>query len=459
MKKVFRVAVREFMGTVLTKGFLIGLVIMPVIMAIAIVGMNLLFNDEAPRVTGEVAVIDSTGEVYGGLHEFLLPEAIAERRDDFDELVEEQMPAAVKALAGSSAAAEAREQAFAAIMGQVPDLQVIELDSAGGVESAKSPLREEVAGGRLALIVVHGNAVESDSEGKFGNYDLFVREKLDDRIVDEIRDGMWNAIVDARVEHAGMDPELIDSLTTVGRVRSRTVTDEGEKETNEALTILLPMAFMLLLFVSVMTSGQSLMTTTVEEKSSRVVEVLLSAVSPMQLMTGKILGQLCVGFVVLAVYGGMGIAALVSFTLMGMIELSLLFYLIIFYLIAHFVIASLLASIGAAVNDMREAQSLMGPVMMILMVPWILWLPISRDPGSTFAVVASFLPPINPFVMMIRLASNPPPPWWQAWLSIGVGIASVFGALWLAAKIFRVGLLMYGKPPNFKTLIRWVRMA
>jgi ABC-2 type transport system permease protein len=96
---------------------------------------------------------------------------------------------------------------------------------------------------------------------------------------------------------------------------------------------------------------------------------------------------------------------------------------------------------------------------MVLILPWILWLPISRAPDSTFAVVTSFLPPINPFVMLIRMASNSPPPWWQVWLSIGVGVASVFGALWFASKVFRVGLLMYGKPPNFKTLIKWIRMA
>jgi ABC-2 type transport system permease protein len=369
MKKIFHVAVREFLGTVATKGFLIGLVLMPVIMLIAIVGMSTLFNEEAPRVTGEIAVIDPTGAIYDDVRDYLLPEAIAERRDDFNELVDEQMPDAVKALADSSAAAEARQKALAVVMGQVPDLQVVDLGPAADRESAKTPLSGEGDGGRLALIIVHENAVESDADDKFGKYDLFVREKLDDRVVDEIRRGMRNAIVNARVENEGLNRALIDSLTTVGRVRSKTVTEEGEQDTHEDLAVMVPAAFMLLLFVSVMTSGQALMTTTVEEKSSRVVEVLLSAVSPMQLMTGKILGQMFVGFIILAVYGGMGIGALVTFALMDLIELSMLFYLFIFYLIAHFVIASLLASIGAAVNEMREAQNLMGPVMMVLMIP------------------------------------------------------------------------------------------
>jgi ABC-2 type transport system permease protein len=462
MRKIMHVAIREFLATVATKGFVIGLVILPLVILIMILGMRYLFTDDAPRIEGEVAVIDPTGEIHDRVKEYLQPEAIAERRDDFSELLDENTPQQIKQLSEVAQTDDARSLALQAILGQVPNLDVVELPASTDPERAKEPLREGKAneGGRLALVVVHENAViKGSDEKRYGKYDLFLREKLDDRLVDEIKQGMWNAIVDARVSNAGMDRDYIDALTRVGRVASKTVTAEGEKETNEVLNALLPMAFIGLLFASVMTGGQSLMTTMVEEKSSRVVEVLLSAVSPMQMMTGKIIGQMFVGFLVLLVYSGMGIAALISFAVLGIVDLSLLFYLFIFYLIAYFVIASLLAAIGAAVNEMREAQSLMGPVMIILMIPWILWMPISRNPNSTFAVVTSFLPPINPFVMLTRLTSSSPPPMWQVWLSIAIGVASIYVAIWFAAKVFRVGVLMYGKPPNFATLIKWVRMA
>ena len=124
-----------------------------------------------------------------------------------------------------------------------------------------------------------------------------------------------------------------------------------------------------------------------------------------------------------------------------------------------FTTAAMMAAVGSAVNEMREAQSLMTPVMMFLMIPWLLWLPISREPNSLLAVVLSFVPPLNSFVMLLRMSSVAPPPLWQAWLSILVGIAGVYGSLWFAAKIFRVGLLMFGKPPSFGTLVKWARMG
>jgi ABC-2 type transport system permease protein len=108
---------------------------------------------------------------------------------------------------------------------------------------------------------------------------------------------------------------------------------------------------------------------------------------------------------------------------------------------------------------MREAQSMMMPLMMTMIVPWILWMPIVRDPNSTLAVVVSFLPPLSSFGMLLRLASSSPPPAWQVWASIAIGVAGVFACVWVTAKIFRIGILMFGKPPDFKTLVKWVRAA
>jgi len=462
MNRTFWIAWREFLATVSTKGFIIVILVTPAVIGVMIVVMPLLLKNAPPKVEGELAILDPTGEVVDGLAAYLEPEAMARRRDDFKEKIDEATPGALGQIGDRAGSTAATQSILDAILGETPKIDIVRLAPDADLEEEKKALTVGSVkdGGCLAIAVIHPDAVErAPAASRFGDYDLFVREKLDDRIEDEIKAGLREAIIDSRVRRSGLDRDEIDTLTHVRRVPSTTVTEAGEQKTNEVLNMLLPAGFMILLLMAVITGGTQIMTTTVEEKSSRVVEVLLSAVSPMQLMTGKIIGQLCVGLVMLAIYAGMGIAALVSFAMIGLVDLSLLIYLLIFYVIAYFTLGSLMAAIGAAVNEISEAQALMTPVMMTMMVPWLLWLPITRDPNSTFATVASFVPPINTFVILLRMSSSSPPPLWQVWGSILVGIAGVYAALWMAAKIFRVGLLMFGKPPNLATLIRWIRMA
>jgi ABC-2 type transport system permease protein len=97
--------------------------------------------------------------------------------------------------------------------------------------------------------------------------------------------------------------------------------------------------------------------------------------------------------------------------------------------------------------------------MMLLVLPYVLSPMIGRAPNSTFSVVMSFLPPFNTFVMMSRLASDSPPPAWQVWLTVAIGLGAAYATVWFAAKVFKIGLLMHGKPPNFATLVRWARAA
>jgi ABC-type Na+ efflux pump permease subunit len=232
-----------------------------------------------------------------------------------------------------------------------------------------------------------------------------------------------------------------------------------ERQTSVGFNRFVPFVFVGLIVVGVMIGAQTLMTSTVEEKSSRVIEVLLSAVSPLELMAGKVLGQMAVSLLVLALYIGIGVLMLTSFAMIGLLDPWLVFYLVVFFLITYFLFASVFGAIGAAVNEMREAQALVTPVMLVLMVPWLMAAPVAREPNSTFAIALSFIPPMNTLAMMIRMASTSPPPIWQVWATIGVGLAAACAVTWIAAKIFRVGLLMYGKPPNFATLLRWARQS
>jgi ABC-2 type transport system permease protein len=467
MKKILHIAYREFSATVMTKGFIIGMLIMPVMIGIIVLVFPRMMNQAPPKVAGEIAVIDPTGQVTEGLRAYLRPERFVERREAASREVAEATPEAVKKVVASSPGGqEAIQRQVAAAFGEVPRLDVVALDPGTDLELAKAPLKAAGSSDRtkeprrLALIVLHPDAVRrAAGKVRFGSYELFVRSKLDDRIEDDIRNGLRDAIVEARIQASGLKRSEIEALTRVDRPQSRTVTEAGERATNEVLNTLMPAAFMILLLISSLTSGQSLLTTTVEEKASRVVEVLLSAVSPMELMTGKILGQMAVGFVVLALYGGLGIVALFSFAMLGLLDPMLILFLLVFFVLAYFTLAAFMAAIGSAVNEMREAQTLMTPVMLIIMIPWILWLPISREPNSPLAVVLSFIPPLGNFVVLLRMTSTAPPPMWQVGLAMVVSGAGAAAAVWAAAKIFRIGLLMFGKPPTFGTLIRWIRMS
>jgi ABC-2 type transport system permease protein len=216
----------------------------------------------------------------------------------------------------------------------------------------------------------------------------------------------------------------------------------------------------MLLWIATFTSGQYLLTTTIEEKSNKVMEVLLSAVSPMQLLGGKILGQAGVSAVILLMYGSAVMAGLLAFALGDLVPVLHLVLFAIYFVIAYFMIATIMAAVGSAVNELRDAQSLMGPIMLVMVIPMIIWPVLSEHPNGMLATITSFTPPLLPFVMILRVtASTEPIAIWQIVLSIGVGIVSVVAMIWMCARIFRIGVLMQGKPPSILQLAKWIRQG
>jgi ABC-2 type transport system permease protein len=456
MRRVVQVAVREFVVTVSNRAFVIGLLIMPALIALFAAIMPRMFSGRDYKVEGEIRIIDPTGLVAPQVRAALDARQIAARRVEQAERALANAPAAVRDLAGKPV-----DQSLQAALGPVPDLRLEERPASADIQQEKAWLTEKSPGlPHLAIVVIHPNAVTPTAgEVGYGTYDLYVPSNVDDRADGEIQQSLREALINARGEAQSLNRAKINALIQVPRVRSVTVTEGNERQTVRGFNIFLPVSVAALLFIGVMTGGQALLTSTVEEKSNRVIEVLLSAVSPMELMAGKLIGQMAVSLLVLALYIAMGLTVLTSLSLFGLFNPWLIFYVLVFFIIMYLVFGSLMMAIGASVNEMREAQGLMMPLMLILMVPWILWFPISRNPDSLSSIALSFLPPVNTFAMLLRMASNTPPPWWQVWLSIMIGVASVFAAIWFAAKVFRIGLLMYGKPPNLATLIRWARSA
>jgi ABC-2 type transport system permease protein len=463
MRRIGLIAAREFLATVLTPGFIVGVLVLPVVLALTFALGPRLMNQRSTQVRGQIAVVDPTGAVTAELRTAIAPEAIAARREEATRRALAAIPAGVRDLAGPAVTAPSSE-AIERIGGTVPDLEIVERPAGTSDEdmrAAKAWLTDAAPSDRhLALLVVQPDAVTpAPGRTAYGTYDLYVTPNLDDRIETSIFDSAREAIISARVRARHLDRVTLDEIARVPRARSVTVTKDRERVTVGAFNRIMPFAFVGLLLVSVLMGGQGLMTSTVEEKTSRVIEVLLSAVSPFELLAGKILGQMAVSLVVLGLYIGLAFMLLAAFAMVGLLDLSLVLYLLIFFIITYVTIGAAMAAVGSAVNEMREAQSLMMPIMLVLMVPWVLAVPIAREPNSTFSTAISFVPPVNTFAMLLRLTSSAPPPTWQVWVTIAIGLISVVGSVWCASQIFTIGLLMHGKPPDMKTLVRWIRQA
>lgn len=440
MQRVWMVAARDFSVTVSNKGFLLGILLMPMLILILAFAGPRILNGSNPGVEGQVAVIDATGGLISDFRSDLAPLAIAARRE------RETGPRNSMQKDGPA----------------IPHISVIEKPSAEDLQVTKNWLVQapDAPERHLAVIAIHPDAVKrSEGRSEYGSYDLYIAPRLDENTENVIHDAMRQALVSARLKDNGIDRAAVDASMRVVRPVSVSVGVGGERETRRGFTRLLPFLCGILLFIGVLTGGQMLMTSTIEEKSSRVVEVLLAAVSPLELMWGKLLGRLGVGLLTVVVYVGLGMLALLEYSLAGLVDPMLLVYFLIFYLLASLVYGGLMMSIGAAVNQVADAQSLMGPVMILLVAPYALVPMIGQNPNSTLSVVMTFVPPVNSFVVLARLASSTPPPLWQVLGAMATGAAGAGVAVWFAAKVFKIGLLMQGKPPSFGTLVKWARMA
>jgi ABC-type Na+ efflux pump permease subunit len=481
MKKILCVAWREFCATALTKGFIFGVVMTPLLILVVGGAVALMKSIGAPKIVGTVAVIDRSGQVGELVKQRFSKEGLAAEAAEDGRRVTEAVKEQADRIGLHGEAAEGASGAINAQVAQQaatgPELTLEVLPSDADLDKEKALVAEakirtardanaHADAGRLALIVIPADTVKGDATQPYPAFEAYFAEKLDFEVQQRIERRVGDAVVDARLasdprlSSSGMAPPDVRRLMRRPSAQAMEVGKEGDKKSVGELKFLLPMGLMILMMISVFTSGQYLLTSTVEEKGNRVMEVLLSAVSPMQLMAGKIVGQMAVGLVILLLYSGLGIVSVVAFLHQtNLIDGRHILYLFVYFGIAYFLVAGMMAAIGAAVNEMREAQSLMSPVMVVLMIPWLTWFVIQRAPNSLMATVLSFIPGPSPFVMVIRLSGSEPIPAWQIPATMLVGVVSVVLMLWAAGKVFRIGALMFGKPPNLRTLIRWVRMA
>jgi len=227
----------------------------------------------------------------------------------------------------------------------------------------------------------------------------------------------------------------------------------AEKEILEA--VFLPLGIMLLMFMVIFMASQPMLESMLEEKSQRIAEVLLGSASPFQLMMGKLIGTVGGSLTIFAIYlsGGYSLAAFRGWT--ALIPFELIPWFLVFQVAGVFFYASIFLAVGASVSQLKEAQSMLLPVWMLLMLPLFIWFVIVQDPLSRLSVLISLFPPATPTTMLLRLATGQQIPTWQPVLGLVLTTLSTLLIVVLAGRIFRVGILWQGKTPKLGELIKW----
>jgi ABC-type Na+ efflux pump permease subunit len=214
---------------------------------------------------------------------------------------------------------------------------------------------------------------------------------------------------------------------------------------------------MFVLFLVVAMTTPQLLNSVLEEKMSRISEVLLGSVTPFELMLGKLLASTAVSAVMTLVYLTGGAWAAHRWGYLDVLDPSMVAWFVLFLILAVLMYGSFFIAIGAACSDLKDAQNLMAPAMTMLMIPALTWTLVTRAPQSAFAVGASLFPPATPFLMLLRLALPERPPAWQVAAGVVVTLLATVAIVWAAGRIVRTGLLMQGKGVTMGEMWRWIR--
>ena len=419
MDKILKVAQREYLETVKTKIFILSVLFTPIFMAVIIFVMGQVQKRAVmgPRPAKEIAVTDLSNEVSEEL------KGVFERHN---------------------ASNPKRQIVITVYAADRPGLDT-------HMEEMKDKVRQDEFDGYLVIAkdVITG-------EGTSTLY-MSARKMTDFQLFSEVQRLVYDAVVNTRIKLHELSPELIAELRRGVPVEQLDLSAEGEKKRETMVVLMVPFFFLFLMFAGVSGTSQGMLTSVIEEKNSRVMEVLLSALSPFQLMAGKIVGLAAIGLTVIGVWALAAYGAAASGGMGDIVSPGILGYFIIYYVLGFLLMASILAAIGSACNTLREAQTLMGPVMMMFVVPMVAWFYIVQRPEEPVAVILSFIPPLTPMIMILRIAAVPDLSRLQIFASILLLAVSVPLVMWASAKIFRVGVLMYGKPPSLRELVRWVR--
>jgi ABC-2 type transport system permease protein len=313
----------------------------------------------------------------------------------------------------------------------------------------------------FAFVEIPATVLDADTKESIGYY---TETSSYDTLPDWLESTLRKAVSDQRFRRAGLDAEIVRKLNApldLSRLGLVQRTAGGvvapARKMDPLVTLILPFGLMYLLFLSIMAAAPQLMNAVVEEKMSKISEVLIASVTPFELMMGKLGGTAAVAFSMAFIYLAGGVYALITSGRIELLNPALIAWFLLFLCCTVLTFGSIFLSIGAAASDLKDAQGMMSPTMVLLIMPVVASSAVLRAPDSGLAVGASLFPTSAPFIMLIRLAMTPGPPMWQVLLSVALMLGTAVLFVWAAGRIFRVGLLMQGKGATLAEMIRWIR--
>jgi len=424
MRKIWAVIRREFIERVRSKWFVISTVLGPVFLILMAVLPSLLLTKG-----GALRSIVLLDEGAGALVERV--EAQLERSNRFDVRV---LPAD----------AERHE---------------------GTVDSLTREVRERIIDG---FLIVTGATLEA-GEAEYRGRD--VSSIADMEVLERV---VRQAVTVERLGRRGVDPTVVQEAQSGIQVRTLRISRRGTTGESGGATFALGYGLAVILYVVTLAYGITVMRSVIQEKQDRIIEVLVSSLKPFELMLGKVVGVGAVGLLQMSIWGAVGLATIryrirvlglfgVPAEAIGQIQLptvgfELLAVVVAYFLLGYLFYSSLFAVVGAAVSTEAEAGQAQQPVMMLLVISLFLSIGALANPGGQLAAVSSLVPLSAPNVMPVRMATSDVPPS-QLMLSLAImGVSTLF-VVWLAARIYRIGILMYGKRPSIRELARWARQS
>jgi ABC-2 type transport system permease protein len=434
MHKVFAVIRREYLERVRTKAFIIGTLLGPVFFAaLAIVPGLLLSRGSAGQ---RVAVVDATD---GRLGEQIVT-ALAETK------------------VGTAPSAKAR---YDTQLLKAPGRAQEVLDSL----VPHTGLSKQVPDALDGILVVDESAVAT---GKVNYYGANVGSMED---MQALRASLTPVVITVRLQRAGVDPAVALGATTPVALETQKISDGKLTGQSGGATFALAYAMGFILYLALLLYGTQVMTSIIEEKSNRIIEVLVSSLTPFQMMLGKVVGVGLVSLTQLGIWGTAGVlltkykGAILG--AMGMasqsaggfqlpaLPIGLVLVFLLFFALGFLLYSSAYAAVGSMCSTVQDTQQAQMPIMMFVIVGFFSTFALLKDPTGTFARVAGFIPPLAPFVIPVRY-SLAPIPISELAISVALTVLGMLAVVWLASRIYRVGILMYGKRASFRDVIRWV---